>query len=151
MIDLRVIFGFIAVFFLLVSCSIETTDEIPIAKVGNSVLYRYELEQNIPQGLSPNDSTIAVEHFIRRWITDALVYDIARKNVRDIDQINMMVERYRRSLLIFRYQEQLLNERFKGNAADSAFFEKRNEFMRKTENEIYERALNRGEIQLYKD
>jgi hypothetical protein len=149
---LKAIFGFVAVMFLLfVSCSDETTDNAPVVKVKNSVLYRYELEQNIPQGLSPNDSILAAEHFIRRWITDELVYDIARKNVRDINQINLMVERYRRSLLVFRYQEQLLNERFDGNATDSAFFLKRNEFLRKTENEIYERALRRNGIHFYKD
>ncbi|MDR1373213.1 MAG: hypothetical protein LBJ17_08910 [Dysgonamonadaceae bacterium] len=141
----------IIISLLLISCNGWTLGDAPIVKVRNSVLYRYDLEKNVLSGLSSSDSTIAAEHFVRRWIIDALVYEIAKKNVRDIDDIELMVEKYRRSLLIYRYQEQLLNEKFKGDANDSAFYVKRNEFLKRTEDEIYERALKRGEIQFYKE
>ncbi|MDR0686626.1 MAG: hypothetical protein LBF79_04145 [Dysgonamonadaceae bacterium] len=147
--DFRAIFGFVAVLTLFVSCGEGATGDVPVVRVNGSVLYRYELERSIPQGISSSDSIVAAEHFVRRWVIDELVYDIAGRNVRDIEQIDLMVERYRRSLLVFRYQEQLLDERFEGSALDSGFFLRRNEFLRETENEIYERALKRGEIHFY--
>jgi hypothetical protein len=134
---------------LLISCYNRDSGGAAIAKAGSSTLYRYDVEKEIPAGLSSADSVIAAEHFIRKWATEALLYDIAKKNVENSDDINILVEKYRKSLIIYKYQEQLLNERFKGQFEDSAFYAKRNEFLKKTENEIYERAVKRGEVQFY--
>jgi hypothetical protein len=148
---MKMFFSAFALSLLLISCNGEDSSGAPVVKVGNSTLYRYNLDREIPAGLSSADSIIAAEHFIRQWATEALLYDIALKNVKDLDDINRLVEKYRRSLIIYKYQEQLLNERLKGQFDDSVFYAKRNEFLKKTENEIYERAVKRGEIQFYKE
>jgi hypothetical protein len=98
--------------FLLVSCKQETTvNKNVIVQIGDKVLTREELEENITSFLSPEDSILAVEHYIRVWINDNLLYDIARKNIINKEYINQLVESYRKSLVIYQYQEQLVNEK----------------------------------------
>jgi len=69
------------------------------------------LEDKVPQGLSSADSVIASEHFIRTWINENLLYTVASKNIYDKEEIERLVENYRKSLLIYQYEEQLVNEK----------------------------------------
>lgn len=98
---------------LTVACSknLDVKNVDVLVKVKNKVLHRSILEENIPAGLSAEDSIIAAEHFIRSWINDNLLYDIASKNINDKENIDRLVENYRKSLLIYQYEEQLINER----------------------------------------
>jgi len=86
-----------------------------LVKVGNNVLYKSVLEENIPEGLSREDSIIAAEHFIHSWVSEIILYEIASKNLNDKENINRMVEDYRKSLLIYHYEEQLVNEKLSDN------------------------------------
>jgi hypothetical protein len=85
--------------------------EQPIVSIGNKVLYKSELDEFFSEKLSKEDSIIKAEHFIRTWINDVLLYDIAAKNNSDREYIDRLVESYRKSLLIYQYQEQLINEK----------------------------------------
>jgi len=138
-----------ALALLTVSCSKGNDRVEPLVKVGNSTLYRYELDKELPDGLSQADSLIAAENYIREWITATLVYDIARKNVGTGDDVNAMVEKYRKNLIIFKYEEKLIDEKFRVSPDDSAYYAKRKEFLKQTEAQIYERAQKRGEIQYF--
>ena len=82
-----------------------------IVKVGNETLYQQELDENLSSFFHPEDSILAAEHYIRNWINDRLLYDIAQKNIQDKKGVDRLVENYRRSLIIHRYQEQLINEK----------------------------------------
>jgi hypothetical protein len=93
-----------------------------IVKVGNKVLYKGELEENVSPGLSTEDSIIASEHYIRSWINDVLLYDIAAKNVYDKENIERLVNSYKKSLLIYQYQEQLINEKLVKTFDDNTLF-----------------------------
>jgi len=109
---MRFIFPVVIVSLLIISCSqSKKGDGTPLVKVGNSVLTKQVLDENIPVGVSPDDSIIEAEHYIKTWVTDELMYDIARKNTSDMERINRLVENYRRSLVIYQYQEQLINEK----------------------------------------
>jgi hypothetical protein len=98
---------------LAVACNnkLEIKKTNVLVKVGNKSLYRSVLEENIPLGLTGEDSIIAAEYFIRTWINENLLYNIAAKNTNDIETIDRLVDNYRRSLLIYHYEEQLINER----------------------------------------
>ena len=74
-------------------------------------MYKSVLEENIPVGLSSEDSIVVAEHFIRSWIKENLLYDIALKNINDVEGVDRLVENYRKSLVIYQYEEQLINER----------------------------------------
>ena len=109
---MRFIFPAVIVSLLMISCSqSKKGDGTPLAKVGNSVLTKQDLDENIPAGVSSDDSVIEAEHYIKTWVTDELMYDIAKKNTNDMERINQLVESYRRSLVIYQYQEQLINEK----------------------------------------
>lgn len=82
-----------------------------IVSVGNESLTQQVLETHIPKGLSEQDSLITAENFIRFWIQEILMYEIAAKNIADKQEINRLVENYRQALVIYRYQEQLVQEK----------------------------------------
>ncbi len=82
-----------------------------IVTIGNNVLTRDEVEAFIPVGTSSEDSIIAAESYVRSWIRDVLLYNIASKNIKNEDEIDQLVENYRRSLISYQYQEQLLKEK----------------------------------------
>jgi hypothetical protein len=98
-------------------------DDKALAKIGNEILYKSDVEENIPMGLSREDSIIAAEHFIRSWANDILLYNIASKNINDKENINRLVDNYRKSLLINRYQEQLINEKVTGEIDEQSLYD----------------------------
>ena len=115
----------IIVVLLAISCNNHSNSKKPdvLVKVGNKVLDRSVLDENIPGGLSKEDSIIAAEHFIRMWINENLLYNIALKNINDKETIDRLVENYRRSLLIYQYEEQLVNERLTKDIDEQALYD----------------------------
>lgn len=102
----------IACLLALTACTPPSeTNEEAVVRVGNRILTRTELAESLPAFLSPEDSIMVTEHFIRVWVNDQLLYDIAQKNIADKNAIELLVENYRRSLIIYQYQEQLVNEK----------------------------------------
>jgi len=110
---MRYFFPLIILSLLTVACNkqLNSKDGNALVKVGNKTLYRSDVEENIPAGLSREDSVIAAEHYIRSWINENLLYNIAQKNFNDKENIDRLVENYRRALLINQYQEQLVSEK----------------------------------------
>lgn len=109
-------------FFFFFSCkkndSEVDTSQIPIVSVGNKVLYRGQLSEVLPYGLSAEDSIALVEKYIKTWINDELIYNQAERNVIDRNHIEKLVSDYRRSLIMNMYQEQLLHESLSKNVTD---------------------------------
>lgn len=109
---MRLILSLVIISLIIISCSSkDIKDNIPVAKVGTKVLYLSDLEKNIPAGTSSEDSIIISEYFVRNWINDILLYDVASKNIKEKENIESLVEDYRKSLIIYQYQEQLVSER----------------------------------------
>ena len=102
----------------LVACNSSEKNNDVVVQVGKQVLTRTELNEYLPPFLSPEDSILASEHFIRVWINDHLLYNIAQKNIADKKALDQLVENYRRSLLIYQYQEQLVGEKLTKNIRD---------------------------------
>lgn len=198
---MRLVIPVVIVSWLLFSCSQpKERNETFIVKVGNRVLLKSDLEEGIPSGLSSNDSLFAAEHYIRAWIIDVLLYDIAEQNTSDMAHINRLVENYRKSLVIYQYQEQLINEKLVRKITDEElhkYYESHKEkfkfdkypaqgiflnlaeslsaddvipfeyakpavremfvnqqkidFLKKMEDDIYLRALNKREIKFYNE
>ena len=119
---MRLIFLLVIVSLLAFSCNskIEIKDSVPVVRVGSKILSLAELEENMPTGLSSQDSIIAAEHYIRNWINDNLLYEIASKNIRDKENIELLVERYKKSLIIYQYQEQLVTEKLSNEIDNQA-------------------------------
>lgn len=100
---------------VLPSCELVSNiihDDDVVARLGKRRLYRTELEQIIPSGVSPEDSAAFALQYINSWAIEKLYSDIAAqqlsKNELDVTQ---ELEDYKSSLLKFRYEQRYLNER----------------------------------------
>lgn len=83
-----------------------------VAKLGQHKLYRPELEAAVPDGLSPEDSAIVAERYIRDWASDMIMLDLAQKQLsKEERDVSRAVEEYKISLLKYRYEQRYVNER----------------------------------------
>ncbi|MDL2322531.1 peptidyl-prolyl cis-trans isomerase [Bacteroidales bacterium OttesenSCG-928-A17] len=110
---MRYLFSLLLVSLLCFACNRSSykEDEIPLVRVGDKFLYQTDLDKVLYSGLSSEDSIIISEHFIRSWVNDQLLYDVALKNISNKEEVEKLVENYRHSLIVHQYQEQLINER----------------------------------------
>jgi len=93
---------------IMLSCSTKDSDNL-IASVNEKVLFKSELLSEMPSQLE--DSTYFVEKFINDWIRRQLLLSHAEINLSvDLVKYEKQVEDYRASLLIFAYQQELINQ-----------------------------------------
>ncbi|MGL5227481.1 MAG: hypothetical protein ACRC77_04790 [Bacteroidales bacterium] len=117
---MRKIISFCLLLLLLASCkkgSIISGDEI--VRVGDDFLTRAELESFLPDGIPSEDSARLAEEFIRKWIDNELLYDVATKNVPDLADIERKAQEYKQDLIIHRYRMLLVNERVADELSES--------------------------------
>lgn len=115
-------FIFIAFVTLLCACNgpqpVDDTDVL--VRVKERVLKRSEVKRLIPRGISSADSLLLGESITKKWVKDALVYDVALRNLEDEKaEIDRLVENYRHSLVQYRYQERLVKERLEADIQES--------------------------------
>ena len=124
---MRLIATLVIVTLLAVSCKKETANNVDIVvKVGDITLSYEELQSNMPSYTNSQDSVLMAEYYIRTWINEVLLYEVAKKNISSRNNIEQLVENYRKSLIIHRYQEELVNQRLLQDIDDKevrGFFE----------------------------
>ena len=82
-----------------------------LARVNNDYLYKSELKNIVPEGTSGRDSILIVQNFVNNWVTEKLILNKAQKNLRKADiQFEKQLEEYRNSLIIYKYESQLINQ-----------------------------------------
>ncbi len=110
----------------------ETIDEsrTPYLEVSERFLYLDELENLVPNGVSKDDSLMIVSDYVRKWTTEVLMYEQAERNITDEDEINALVDQYRKTLVIHQYQQNLVKERLGSGLSEQeirAFYDKNKE------------------------
>lgn len=86
-------------------------DRVPVVTLGNSVLYRDELAAMIPDDASADDSAMMAETHIRNWVIQNLIIEKAKLNLsEEVLDVEKRLEEYRRSLIMFLYQEELVSQ-----------------------------------------
>lgn len=87
-------------------------DPRALVTVHGYVLTKDEVEMVVPRSGSSSDSMLIAESYVKKWIKDILTYEIAQRNIgKEEDDINRLVEEYRRSLLRHRYLEHMVHSR----------------------------------------
>ncbi len=101
---------FIVIFY---SCETnKTKNDKPVAKVKDKVLYLSAIREVIPNETNKEDSTLIAENHIHQWIKKQLIISRAELNLTDKDKdVSKMVEDYRSSLIIHKYQQQLIEQK----------------------------------------
>jgi len=127
-------FLFLAFFALFISCNKETNevDNVAIARVNNSSLYKEDIKDLVPAGTSKEDSLVIVKDFIDRWASQKLLFNAAELNLSDEKQteLNKLVEQYKKDLYTKAYIEQLVYKSFDTVVSEkelSEYYEKNKE------------------------
>jgi len=83
-----------------------------IAKVKGHELYLDELFSVLPSEASFEDSTSFADGFIKTWATEMLLMEKAELNLpTEAKDVSAQLEEYRKSLIIYKYQKQLVSQR----------------------------------------
>ncbi|MCD2260580.1 peptidyl-prolyl cis-trans isomerase [Psychroserpens sp. XSD401] len=95
-----------------VSCDFfkETDDRVPVARVGESYLYKEDVEGLVVEGTPKEDSIQIVNGFITRWATQQLLLDGAERNLPEEKQTDFdkLVDQYKNDLYTKAYLEALV-------------------------------------------
>ncbi|MFA6591847.1 MAG: hypothetical protein WCR48_00035 [Bacteroidales bacterium] len=83
-----------------------------VASVGRHRLYRSQLNQFLPKGVSAEDSTKLALQYINSWASEQLFLDVAEKQLsKEEKDVTTELEDYKKSLLKYRYEQRYINER----------------------------------------
>lgn len=93
-----------------------------LVRVAGEVLTHAQLTAVAPQGLNKVDSAHFAEHYIQEWTNKSLLYQQAKRNVALSQEIEQQVANYRRELMVYEYQKQLLNEKIEQEMPDSMLY-----------------------------
>lgn len=100
------------VFFNACRPSVSTEDSNILVTVHGNTLTKSDVEKVVPKNTSSSDSLLIAENYVKKWIKDILTYEVAERNIgKDVEDINRLVEEYRRSLLRYRYQDHMVRSR----------------------------------------
>lgn len=105
----------------------------PLVEVDGNFLYKEDLLSVLPAGLSKDDSLLFAEHYIRDWAEDLLLYEMARNNIPDNDEIDRLVDNYRRALIMHTYQQELIGQRLSNEIPEKEvadYYEKNKELFK---------------------
>jgi hypothetical protein len=119
-----IIFMLLLLTGMLSSCKKNMPDmnRTPILEVEGKFLYEEQFEQVVPQNISKKDSVDIAKKYIKKWVTDVLMYENAKRNVTNQSEIDDMVEEYRKTLTIHQYQQKMMEERLPKELSDEEIF-----------------------------
>jgi hypothetical protein len=107
------ILPFIIITVLLAGCKSHpvSRNDKPVARAYESYLYASDLSGIIPPGTSAADSATLAKDYIEKWIRNQLVLNKAEMNLTDAEKdVELQIESYRSSLLIYAYQQSYLRQ-----------------------------------------
>ncbi len=109
----------------IVSCSLDSSilkrksNEV-IAEVGGEKLLLEDLTRNLDfKNLNESDSLLVVDSYIKNWVSDRLMYIKAKQSIDNLDEVDSLVEVYKRSLIVYEYESQLVNEHLSDQMSDA--------------------------------
>lgn len=107
----------VAILFLgvmVMSCvkkdTVKDDGDTLLAEVGNRKLYFSEIANLMSKGNSPTDSMRVLNGIANSWITNQLMILEAERNMPKDLKLNELVDNYRSSLLLYNYENKLINE-----------------------------------------
>jgi len=146
------------VFFTLVSCDYfkRVPEDVVVARVKDNYLYKDEIKDLVPAGLSPEDSTVIVNAYINRWARQYLLMDGAQRNLSDEQQqeFNELISQYRNDLYSKAYLDGLVLQNLDTLVSQEEaqkFYEENRESFKLNDNIIKLRYINLAQSALNLD
>ncbi len=104
----------------IIACSPEEVNREPVARVHEAFLYRDEVEERIPNNLSVEDSLALAKSITYSWIERQLLVHQAEKNLdTEIKDVEKKLQEYRNDLLIYAYQNELIQQKLDTTISES--------------------------------
>jgi len=95
----------------IIACN-NTDNDQPAAKVNDNILYFSEISAVVPNNSNKEDSILIADNYIHQWVKKQLIISKAELNLSEEDKdVSKMVEDYRSSLIIHKYQQQLIEQK----------------------------------------
>ena len=88
-------------------------ERVPLVEVEGQFLYAEDINTAIPGDVNTADSLEMAQNIIRKWATDVLIFENAKRNTPNEAEIEKMVQEYRKSLIIHQYQQNLIEQRLR--------------------------------------
>ncbi|MFO8236579.1 MAG: peptidyl-prolyl cis-trans isomerase [Bacteroidales bacterium] len=103
----------LAIFFAIVGCNNKPEEgKKTIAKIYDKYLYMSDLNRVIPKNKTEEDSTQMAKKYIDNWIKKQLLLKKAEQNLSEESKdIQKQIEEYKTSLLIYKYHQQLIDQK----------------------------------------
>ncbi len=102
-----------ATFFFFLSCDFLplTTDEDVVATAFGENLYISDLQEIVPEEASHGDSVNMINNYVDNWIRQQIFLEHAKNNLSS-EQMDFekKIRNYKKSLIIYTFENQLLNE-----------------------------------------
>lgn len=104
----------------LTSCEKGVEVQRPVVQVGTAVLSEEQLSAALPSQLSPADSAVRADDYVRAWVRRQVLLSKAQSYLQnETNDIERAVEEYRSSLIIETYQNKLVEQKFVPNVTES--------------------------------
>ncbi len=105
----------LSVVMLMTGCQLfvnQRDDDEVLAEVYSMVLTRSQVEKLIPDNIKGLDSVQFVQSYVERWIRSQLMLAKAMVNIDEKSMVNIgnMVNDYRTSLLVYKYQQMYIEQ-----------------------------------------
>ena len=115
-------FFVLAIIIALIGCK-DSSDKAlnkPVVSVNDELLTFRQLYDAIPNGLSKDDSLIFANDYLKRWVRGKLLLQRAELNLTPAEKdVDALLEEYRASLLVYKYQQKIVEQKYKSDVADS--------------------------------
>lgn len=108
----------IGLLFFISSCSFfnEEAEQEVIARVEDKYLLVSDVEGIAPENSSPEDSSLIINNYIQNWVKDNLILKKAELNLEESQKdVKKQLEDYRRSLIVYAYEKELIKQRLDTN------------------------------------
>ena len=98
---------------ILVSCNKgNNKEQRPLAVVYDTYLYKSDVSEIFPQGLTKGDSVKILNAFVDQWVRRKLMLKLSEENLNEAQKdVSKQLEDYRSSLLIFKYEQEYILQR----------------------------------------
>ena len=105
---------YLLLFFLalsLAACGAGSKNQAqtPLARYGKHYLYAEDLGE-LGRYEQTEDSLFYLELYIQKWLEDRLIEEQAQAEIRSDENMEKLVEQYRKSLLVAAYEQKILSE-----------------------------------------
>ena len=86
---------------------------VPVAKIGDQILYSDDIPFQTTQGISKDDSLTIIRNYVNQWAKHELLFQRAEKNLTsDVkDHIEKQLDENRLNLIVYEYQQQMMLEK----------------------------------------